>query len=202
MIDYIRQPAGFAEAFGRYNRLYSESELHFKIANLADDFLHRIVERIDGSVVDILETGCGQGEFVAKLANYLSDAIIARDGRPKINVRGVDGSEVAIRQCSQHYPEHHWVCDSVQGLLSDHASRFPGESYDIILDKGGIILFSSEDERDSEIYRYSITFITEATGRILRLLHFDQLLRHQVPSADGGLAKGMDRDRAGCIPQR
>ncbi|HEX5127280.1 MAG TPA: class I SAM-dependent methyltransferase [Rhodocyclaceae bacterium] len=141
MIEYIRDPVQHAAEFASYNGIYRQSESHFQIGKFADRLLMRLAQDSEGkNRMSVLECGCGQGEYITRLSQYLGQA-----GVSEVETRGVDGSQVAIRQCETRYPQGRWVCDSVADFAANHSARYPGERYDLILEKTGIFFLGAEE---------------------------------------------------------
>ncbi len=96
----------------------------------------------------LLETGCGQGDFL-ELTRQAVSSTAAEDapGAPPRLTVGVDGSAAAILDAARRYPQSTWACAAPKDFITHHDALFAahGESpprYDLVLDKAGAVHFA------------------------------------------------------------
>lgn len=121
-----------------YNRIYNEEKEHF----VQEKYLINCVGSIlkNKKLKNILEVGCGQGDFLHSVVTYLDE--------PLEFVIGVDASTSAIADCAAKYPSYFWIADAGENFFNniiikyDKIKKIP-EKFDIIIDKTGLTSINS-----------------------------------------------------------
>jgi trans-aconitate methyltransferase/Flp pilus assembly protein TadD len=128
------------DRFDAYDQQYSTKPQLYNVATTVGRFVETLVKGPAAGARQLLEVGCGQGDFIASIRERLQTA------QPGTEVRalGVDGSPAAIVTCAGRYPELQWAADSLEHFLAHHER--PEGGYDLVLDKTGAIFIPTEAE--------------------------------------------------------
>lgn len=122
-----------------YNLEYTKDVFHFHGQETwLNDILPSLDSRLaDNKILNVLELGCGQGDFLALLM-----AIIQERNKAAVGV-GVDAFFSGIASCAGKYPHLRWVVDNGENFLdktlagTPPSADMPGQ-FDLILDKTGL----------------------------------------------------------------
>lgn len=145
MLDRLRTlpnvvAAEGTERFDAYDQQYSTKPQLYNVASTVGRFVETLVQGPAAEARQLLEVGCGQGDFIATIRERLR---LANPGR-EVRALGVDGSPAAIVTCAGRYPDMQWASDSLEHFLADHPR--PEGGYDLVLDKTGAIFIPTEAE--------------------------------------------------------
>lgn len=136
-----------SERFATYDQEYGTKSQLFGVATTVGRFINELLCDVAADCSNILEVGCGQGDFIASVFSRLKSA----NPHKKICALGVDGSPAAIVTCAGRYPELEWVADELEHFLEIHDETLFDEDgvprrYDLILDKTGATFIEDFDE--------------------------------------------------------
>ncbi len=104
-------------------------------------FLKKLIHVSTTDILNILEVGCGQGEFLYHAFCFAKNK--KRGAEQEIRAVGIDASFVAIADCAVRYPQCQWVVSEGDDFLNDMLNKekiynqIPYQ-YDLILDKTGL----------------------------------------------------------------
>ena len=133
------------EIFRTYEDSYAEEPNRFPISSGAETFAREAISHVVNRMsLNILELGCGQGNYLAFIRDLLRETRPVQ--LPPAHMTGVDGAITAIKQCEERYPDLNWACDRHQELIAEHDIIVGGRRYDLIVDKGGTTKVSTVDE--------------------------------------------------------
>ncbi len=131
--------------FEVYDQQYASHAQLYSIASTVRQFTETLVAGIRPPLRQVLELGCGQGDYLA----FTCDAVTRKHGTAPAGL-GIDGSAAAILGCAGRYPSLRWACDSVERFVEEHDAMFGerGETpprWDLVLDKTGTIFIPDPD---------------------------------------------------------
>lgn len=136
-----------SERFDTYDQEYGTKLQFYNVATSVSRFIEELLRGHAAHCSNLLEVGCGQGDFIASVHSQLQ----AANPNRKISALGIDGSPAAIVTCAGRYPQIEWVADELEHFLQVHDDTVrDGQSrprrYDMVLDKTGSIFIASHDE--------------------------------------------------------
>lgn len=133
--------------FDGYDREYAGKRQLYQVTSTVLRFTDALIAGLASTCRDVLEVGCGQGDFLALVQQRL------RDANPHAAVRalGVDGSAAAIVACATRYPQAQWIVDEIEHFLATHDETVRADDgmprrHDLVLDKTGAIFIESFEE--------------------------------------------------------
>lgn len=133
--------------FDGYDREYAGAHQLYQVTSTVLRFTDALVAGPASACRDVLEVGCGQGDFLALVQQRLGDA----DPQRAVRALGVDGSAAAIVACAARYPRAQWIVDELEHFLAAHDETVREDDgaprrHDLVLDKTGAIFIESFDE--------------------------------------------------------
>lgn len=127
--------------FDVYDRKYGAASQLYSIAPSVASFIGQYVTQNAASIGNVLELGCGQGDFL----EFVRTLIVRQRPMdvPPLCI-GVDGSVEGIRVCAERYPACRWAADSIEAFMDWTRSRAASATsvpaqFELILDKTGTV---------------------------------------------------------------
>ena len=140
-----------SQRFDGYDRKYAAKHQLYTIAPTVNQFVDQLAAGPARSARTLLETGCGQGDFLERVRHAIAAAAgpDAADAPPRFAL-GVDGSAAGILDCATRYPQASWACAPLEDFVSRHDEHFAARGqtaprYDLVLDKTGAIFIEDHD---------------------------------------------------------
>ncbi|MDD5177484.1 MAG: methyltransferase domain-containing protein [Sterolibacterium sp.] len=136
-----------SERFDTYDQEYGTKSQFYNVATSVGRFVDELLRAHAAHSSNLMEVGCGQGDFIASVHSQLQ----AANPNRKISALGIDGSPAAIVTCAGRYPQMEWVADELEHFLGVHDEIVfdddgAARRYDLILDKTGAIFIQDYDE--------------------------------------------------------
>lgn len=152
-----------SERFDAYDQEYGTKSQLYNVATTVGCFMDELLRGHAANCSNLLEVGCGQGDFIASTHSHLQ----AANPNRKLSALGIDGSPAAIVTCASRYPKMEWVADDLEHFLDVHDETVFGEDgkerrYDLILDKTGTVFI--ENYEDAQRYFTSINSLMNPGG--------------------------------------
>lgn len=164
--------------FDGYDRSYAGARQLYQVTSTVARFTDALMAGPAAACRDVLEVGCGQGDFLALVQQRL------RDAGPQRVVRalGVDGSAAAIVACAARYPQAQWIVDELEHFLATHDETLQDDAgaprrHDLVLDKTGAIFIERFDE--ARLYFERLRAVMTAGGLYVYVAsrsYYDEIL--------------------------